>query len=252
MSFAETSTMPLASMSKVTSICGIPLGAGGMPTSSKRPSVLFPEAISRSPWRTWIVTAGWLSSAVEKVWLILAGIVVFFSINLVITPPKVSMPRESGVTSSSRTSLTSPFKTAPWMAAPRATTSSGFTPLLGSLPKIFLTRSWTAGMRVMPPTRITSLISPGERPASFRATLHGPSSLSSRSLIRASSLALVTFMFRCFGPLASAVINGRFTSVSIEVDSSIFAFSAASLSRCKAILSFLRSIPWSFLNSSAR
>ena len=31
---AETLTMPLASMSKVTSICGMPRGAGGMPTRS--------------------------------------------------------------------------------------------------------------------------------------------------------------------------------------------------------------------------
>ncbi len=33
--------MPLESMAKVTSICGTPRGAGGMPTSSKRPSDLF-------------------------------------------------------------------------------------------------------------------------------------------------------------------------------------------------------------------
>ena len=39
-SLAETWTMPLASMSKVTSIWGMPRGAGGMPTSSNRPSVL--------------------------------------------------------------------------------------------------------------------------------------------------------------------------------------------------------------------
>jgi hypothetical protein len=30
-SFAETLIMPLASISKVTSICGTPLGAGGIP-----------------------------------------------------------------------------------------------------------------------------------------------------------------------------------------------------------------------------
>ena len=45
------------------------------------------------------------------------------------------------------------------------------------------------------------------------------------------------------GPDASAVIKGRFTSVSMAVDNSILAFSAASFNRCKAILSFLRSIP---------
>ena len=39
-SLADTWTMPLASMSKVTSICGTPRGAGAMPVSSKVPSGL--------------------------------------------------------------------------------------------------------------------------------------------------------------------------------------------------------------------
>src|SRR5215472_2492381 len=74
-----------------------------------------------------MVTADWLSSAVENTCCALVGIVVFFWISLVITPPSVSMPSDSGVTSSSSTSLTSPFRTPPWIAAPTATTSSGFT-----------------------------------------------------------------------------------------------------------------------------
>ena len=45
--------------------------------------------------------------------LFLQGMVVFLSMILVKTPPAVSTPRESGVTSSSRTSLTSPFSTPP-------------------------------------------------------------------------------------------------------------------------------------------
>ena len=64
--------------------------------------------------------------------------VVLRSMSLVITPPLVSMPSDSGVTSSSRTSLTSPLSTPAWMAAPMATTSSGFTPLWGSLPVMLL------------------------------------------------------------------------------------------------------------------
>ena len=58
LSLAETLTMPLASMSKVTSICGMPRGAGGMPTRSNWPSSLLSAASSRSPWKTRIVTAG--------------------------------------------------------------------------------------------------------------------------------------------------------------------------------------------------
>src|SRR5438270_149960 len=48
LSFAWTLTMPLASMSKVTSICGTPRGAGGMPTRSKLPSSLLSAAIFQS------------------------------------------------------------------------------------------------------------------------------------------------------------------------------------------------------------
>jgi len=39
--------------------------------------------------------------------------VVFLGIILVITPPKVSIPKDKGVTSNNNKSLTSPFKTPP-------------------------------------------------------------------------------------------------------------------------------------------
>src|SRR5665213_748804 len=119
-----------------------------------------------------MVTAVWLSSAVENTWLFLVGIDVLRSIRRVNTPPKVSMPSESGVTSNSSTSFTSPFSTPAWMAAPSATTSTGLTERFGSLPKKFFTVSKTLGMRVMPPTRMTSWISDALRPASFNAARH--------------------------------------------------------------------------------
>ena len=50
-----------------------------------------------------------------------------------------------------------------------------------------------------------------------------------RSSTSASSLARVSFRVRCFGPDASAVMKGRLISVCVEDDSSILAFSAASL-----------------------
>ena len=64
------------------------------------------------------------------------------------------------------------------------------------------------------------------------------------------SFALVSFISRCLGPLASAVMNGRLICVSWVVESSIFAFSAASYRRCREFLSADRSIPWSFLYSA--
>jgi hypothetical protein len=57
-------------------------------------------------------------------------------------------------------------------------------------------------------------------------------------------------MFTCFGPVLSAVMNGKLTSVCAEEDNSILAFSAASLILCKANLSVFKLIPFSFLNSS--
>ena len=54
------------------------------------------------------------SAAVEKIWLFVVGIVVFLLINGVMTPPKVSIPKVNGVTSSKTTSLTSPETTPPW------------------------------------------------------------------------------------------------------------------------------------------
>ena len=64
-----------------------------------------------------------------------------------------------------------------------------------------------------------------------------------------SSLDRESLIKRCLGPEASAVMNGRLISVSIVVESSILAFSAASFNRWSAILSFDKSIPESFLNS---
>ena len=123
-----------------------------------RPSDLLSCAMARSPCTTWISTLGWLSAAVENTWLLLVGIVVLRLMIGVATPPRVSMPRVSGVTSSSSTSRTSPLSTPAWIAAPTATTSSGFTPRCGSLPKNWRTFSMTSGMRVWPPTSTTSSI----------------------------------------------------------------------------------------------
>ena len=127
--------MPLASMSNTTSDLGARRAARAGPHEWNLPSVRLSRAISRSPWSTWISTDVWLSAAVEKVSVFLVGMVVLRSMSFVITPPSVSTPSERGVTSSSSTSLTSPARMPAWTAAPTATTSSGFTPLCGSLPK---------------------------------------------------------------------------------------------------------------------
>ncbi len=65
-----------------------------------------------------------------------------------------------------------------------------------------------------------------------------------------SILARVSCTLRCLGPDASAVMNGRLMSTDWVEESAIFAFSASSLRRCRAIGSFLRSMPFSFLKLS--
>ncbi len=57
LSLADTFRMPFASMSNVTSTCGMPRGAGGRSVRSNRPSDLLSAARPRSPCSTWIVTA---------------------------------------------------------------------------------------------------------------------------------------------------------------------------------------------------
>ena len=170
-----------------------------------------------------------MSSAVEKTSPLRVGIVVLRSMSFVMTPPLVSMPSVSGVTSSSSTSLTSPASTPAWIAAPIATTSSGLTPRCGSLPVSSLTFSCTAGMRVMPPTITTwSIFDAPFSLASSSAWRTGATTRLSRSAVSSLSFARVSRTSRCLGPDWSAVMNGRLICDSCAVESSIFAFSAAS------------------------
>ena len=176
-----------------------------------------------------------MSAVVENVSLLRVGIVVFASMSLVITPPRVSIPTDKGTTSRRRTSLTSPESTPPWIAAPTATTSSGLTPFEGAFPKKRSTICWIAGIRVEPPTRITSSISLAERPASRRACSHGLIVAWMRLSASCSNLARVRVLTKCLGMPFTGMIYGRLISVEVVLESSILAFSAASLRRWRAI-----------------
>ena len=200
----------------------------------------------------WISTAGWLSAAVENIWLLLVGIVVFLSIRTVLTPPNVSIPKDNGVTSSNTISLTSPVNTPPWIAAPIATTSSGLTPLCGSWPNSFLISSCTIGIRVDPPTNIILSRSLLLNLASFIAFLTGSRVESTKSRIKSSNLALVKDTSRWSGPDSPWDMNGKLIWVVVTPLKSFFAFSAASFNLCIAILSLDKSIPFSFLNVSTK
>ena len=165
-------------------------------------------------------------------------------------PPLVSTPKVRGVTSNKRTSFTSPFSTPAWIAAPDATTSSGLTPLWGSLPVRDFTSCWTDGIRVEPPTNITWSISENFIPASDNAFSTGSFVLSTKSAVIFSNSDLLNFSSKCWGPASLAVINGKLISVSLVDESSILAFSAPSWTLWIAILSFDKSIPVEDLNFS--
>merc|ERR1719181_16510 len=165
-SMAETLRIPLASMSKVTSICGWPRGMGGIPSGLNLPSRLLSLVIERSPSKTWMSTPGWLSAYVEKVCDFFAGTVVLRLISVVMTPPAVSRPRDRGVTSRSSSSESFsdsllPLRIAACTVAPKATASSGLMLLQGSLPpKKSESICCTFGIRVDPPTSTTSCTCP--------------------------------------------------------------------------------------------
>mmetsp|Transcript_57951 Transcript_57951/g.164989 ORF Transcript_57951/g.164989 Transcript_57951/m.164989 type:complete len:255 (+) Transcript_57951:805-1569(+) len=107
------------------------------------------------------------------------------------------------------------------------------------------------GMRVEPPTRTISLMSEAETFASLMAFSTGALQRLIRVPAICSNFALDSVSSMCFGPVASAVMNGRDTLASCTPDSSTFAFSAASVKRCKACLSCNKSMPSAFLKPSA-
>src|SRR5258706_138908 len=93
------------------------------------------------------------------------------------SPPIVSIPRESGITSSSSQSSPEallPARTLAWIAAPSATTLSGSRLLSGAWPKSPATACCTCGMRVAPPTITTPFTSLHSSRASRSALRVGP------------------------------------------------------------------------------
>jgi len=167
---------------------------------------------------------------------------------LVATPPTVSMDRDKGVTSIRMISAAcepatkAPPSFPPCTAAPKATHSSGLRFLDGSFPVRRVTSSYTAGIRVDPPTRSTIPRSDAAIPASESACCTGPLVRSTRSFVSSLNLARVNVISICFGSPFTVVINGRLMLVVEEEERTFFAFSASSRTRCIAVASLRRSI----------
>ena len=122
LSSAVTLRIPFTSISKVTSIWGTPRGARGIPMRSNLPKAWLSLDIARSPSKIWMVTAGWFSTAVEKIWLFLVGMTVLRGMIFVITSPTVSIPNVNGLISNTTESqsVCSPESAPAWKAAPYA------------------------------------------------------------------------------------------------------------------------------------
>ncbi|MOA17120.1 hypothetical protein D3C78_1373650 [compost metagenome] len=98
--------------------------------------------------------------------------VVLRGITFSISPPMVSRPRDSGITSRSSNSPPSrrlPARVSAWIAAPMATTWSGSISVSGVRPNSAPTASRTRGTRVEPPTITTAATSSSSTPLSRTA-----------------------------------------------------------------------------------
>ena len=102
-SFAITLSRPSASIRNVISTRAMPAIIGGTPRSVNRASERHASAVSRSPCTTWMSNPVWLSAYVVNVCVAPVGIVVLRWISFSTTPPIISMPSDSGTTSSSTT-----------------------------------------------------------------------------------------------------------------------------------------------------
>mmetsp|Transcript_21951 Transcript_21951/g.86055 ORF Transcript_21951/g.86055 Transcript_21951/m.86055 type:complete len:292 (+) Transcript_21951:2714-3589(+) len=193
-SSADTLSRPSASTWKLTRMRAAPAAIGGMPRSSKRASERHSLTSSRSPCTTCTASAVCPSLKVVKSWALATGMVALRSMTRSTRPPMVSKPSDSGITSSSRISPSAalPASWLAWMAAPIATTSSGFKLVSTSRPNSSLTARRTTGMRVEPPTITVPCTSADLTLASRSTRLTAVSVLAISGWARASNWARVT------------------------------------------------------------
>ena len=181
------------------------------------PSVRLSRAIGRSPCSTCTSTLVWLSAAVENVSLFRVGIVVLRGISVVITPPSVSMPSDSGVTSSSSRSLTSPREHAGLDRRADRDDLVRVHALVRLLAEQLLhdLLHLRDARRAADEHDLVDLASASTPGVGERLLASGrPSAAAGRRRAARTSRASASST-RCFGPVASAVMNGRLISVSI-------------------------------------
>ena len=133
-------------------------------------------AKSRSPWRTWISTCGWLSDAVEKTWLLRVGIVVLRSISCGHdAAERLDAERQRrDVEEQDVLHLAAEHAGLDRRADGHDLVRVDAAVRLLAAEHRLDRLDRPDGMRVMPPTRTTSSMSAGVRPASLSACLTGP------------------------------------------------------------------------------
>ena len=148
-----------------------------MPVSSNFPSDRQSFVIALSPSKTWIKTPGWLSAYVLNTWVFFAGIVVPLSIHRHDASCRFYAWRCATIQQQNVLRVASPVapdKIPACTAAPYATASSGLMRWFSSFPsKKSLSRLWTFGTLVDPPTNTTWSTSAFLRPASFSTLATG-------------------------------------------------------------------------------
>ena len=245
--------MPLRSMSKVTSICGTPRGAGAMPVSSNVPSGLLSRASSRSPWKTWMSTCDWLSSAVVND-LGRLGRDRRVALDQLGHDPALGLDAEAQRGDVDQQDvLALALEDAGLQGGADGDDLVRVHALVGLLAAGQLLDELGDGGhpgRAADEDDVVDLVD-GD-PGVLDDLLERRLGALSRSAVICWNCARVSFSSRCTGPFS---VIERYCSemlVAVALDSSFFACSAASRSRCMAILSLARSTPVVFFTVVTR
>jgi hypothetical protein len=242
LSLAETLTMPLASMSKVTSICGMPRGAAGNAHQVELAEHLvvgghFTLALEDADGHGRLVVV----SGREHLALLGRDRGVAVDQAGEHAAQRFDAERQRGHVEQQHVLH---------VALQHAALDGGADghdfvrvhALVGSLPKNCFTTSMTLGMRVMPPTRTTSSISPASARV-LQGLAAGLDGLLDEVIDQGFELGARQLHGQMLRTGGIGRDEGQVDSVCIEDDSSILAFSAASFRRCRASLSLRRSMP---------
>ncbi len=190
-------------------------------SSWNRPMVRLSTAIWRSPWSTWISTVVWLSSAVENTSALLGR-----DRGVALDQPGEHAAQGLDAQRQRRDVQQQHILdlAGQHAALDRRADRHDLVRVdaLGAAPcRRTLAPSpapWGCGSSRPPGSPRRS--GPASSPASLSACWQGPTVRWIRSSTSCSNLARVSWTFRCLGPEASAVMNGRLMSVCVVLDSS--------------------------------